>query len=258
MENNQHQNEGRTVSNASFKRQVGLGLGLLVALALTCFFSFRWINAQPREGRMPVPLRKVNEANAKIYNAYFDSTKLVPTYDKAKAVKSPRVNGRAGMTPVDTQTFRIKVARGAGDTLQVAMEDIFLLPKLDIVHDFKCIEGWSEVTHWGGAGFKAFLDKYKLGYNPATGERYKYVGLVTPDKGYYVGIEMAAMLHPQTILAYEMSGAALPVEQGAPVRLIIPVRYGVKNLKRIGTIFFSDERPADYWHERGYDYSGGH
>ena len=42
--------------------------------------------------------------------------------------------------------------------------------------------------------------------------------------------------------------------QGYPLRLIIPVKYGIKNIKRIGTIFFSDTRPKDYWYERGYDY----
>ena len=44
---------------------------------------------------------------------------------------------------------------------------------------------------------------------------------------------------------------------GAPLRLIIPVKYGIKNLKQIGAITFTDERPADFWAERGYDYYAG-
>ena len=85
----------------------------------------------------------------------------------------------------------------------------------------------------------------------------KYIGLETPDKAYYVGIDMKSALHPQTILCYEMNGQPLPANQGYPLRLIIPVKYGVKSLKQIGTISFSDQRPRDYWAERGYDYFSG-
>jgi DMSO/TMAO reductase YedYZ molybdopterin-dependent catalytic subunit len=85
----------------------------------------------------------------------------------------------------------------------------------------------------------------------------QYVGMVTPDKAYYVGLDMPSAMHPQTLLAYEMNGKPLPVKHGQPLRLIIPVKYGIKNLKRIGTISFSDERLPDYWAEQGYDYYSG-
>ena len=58
---------------------------------------------------------------------------------------------------------------------------------------------------------------------------------------------MESMLHPQTLLCYERNGAPLSQEHGAPLRLVIPVKYGVKNIKRIGTIRYCTQRPADYW-----------
>ena len=54
-----------------------------------------------------------------------------------------------------------------------------------------------------------------------------------------------------------LMSSELPEVDGAPLRLLIPVKYGVKNLKRIGKITFSDERPHDYWAENGYDYDSG-
>jgi DMSO/TMAO reductase YedYZ molybdopterin-dependent catalytic subunit len=84
------------------------------------------------------------------------------------------------------------------------------------------------------------------------------MGLSTPDNGYYVGIDMPSAMQSQTIFCYEMNGAPLPINQGYPLRLIIPVKYGVKHLKRIGTITFSDSQPRDFWAERGYDYFAGH
>jgi DMSO/TMAO reductase YedYZ molybdopterin-dependent catalytic subunit len=79
----------------------------------------------------------------------------------------------------------------------------------------------------------------------------------TPNGEYYVGLDIESALHPQTLLAYEMNDQPLTLEHGAPLRLIIPVKYGIKNLKRIGTITFSDKRPRDYWAEQGYDYYSG-
>ena len=72
------------------------------------------------------------------------------------------------------------------------------------------------------------------------------------------GSTWPSTLHPQTLLCYEMEGRPLTPDHGAPLRLLIPVKYGIKSLKQIGTIRFTDRRPADYWAERGYDWYAGH
>ena len=86
----------------------------------------------------------------------------------------------------------------------------------------------------------------------------RYVKMSTPDGAYYVGLDVASALHPQTLLCYEMNGDPLSPAHGRPLRLAIPVKYGIKNIKRIGTIAFTDARPTDYWAERGYDWYAGH
>ncbi len=79
----------------------------------------------------------------------------------------------------------------------------------------------------------------------------------TPDEKYYVGWDIEAIMHPQTLLAYEMNGAPLTNEHGAPLRLASPTKYGIKQIKRIGSIEFTNERPRDYWAENGYDWYAG-
>ena len=135
------------------------------------------------------------------------------------------------------------------------------LPKTEICFNFKCIEGWSQVTHWGGVRLIDFVNHYRLATRsgkPVSPDHVEdlahYAGFQTPDDKYYVGLDIASALHPQTLLCYEMNGKPLPYDQGAPLRLIVPVKYGIKSLKRIGLIYFSDQRPPDYWFERGYDY----
>ncbi len=155
---------------------------------------------------------------------------------------------------IDTATWKMQVVRSSGDTLLVTLAELKKLPKKEIVFDFKCIEGWSQVTHWGGVPLQTFMKAFGLDDEA----KMSYIGLQTPDKEYYVGIDMPSALQQQTLLCYEMNGKALPNDQGFPLRLIIPVKYGIKHLKRIGTLFFSNSKPPDYWAERGYDYYAGH
>jgi DMSO/TMAO reductase YedYZ molybdopterin-dependent catalytic subunit len=156
-------------------------------------------------------------------------------------------------TSFDPALWKLNLVKNAGDTLFITLDEIKTLPKTTIVFDFKCIEGWSQVIRWAGVRFSDFASKYHLDVQTQM----KYAGLLTPDSQYYVGIDIPSLMHPQTLLCYEMNGKTLPMNQGYPLRLIIPVKYGIKHLKRIGTINFSNTRPPDYWYERGYDYYSG-
>lgn len=151
--------------------------------------------------------------------------------------------------------------------LLLTLDDIRTLPRVEMTTELKCIEGWSTIVNWAGARFADFAARYQPptregGGAPGARERpqelVRYVGLATPDGGYYVGMDMPSALHPQTLLCYEMNGQPLTPEHGAPLRLVTPVKYGIKHIKRIGRITFTDERPGDFWAERGYDWHSGH
>lgn len=230
---------------------------LLFFLAmLAAFLLWKKLSKEPQDAGIGNTLRGGLLADERIFSSLFNKNTLVKTYPKSAAVKQVRVNGDYGLRDetINTSTWRLKLVKSNGDTLFISLNDIKKLPKQEVVFDFKCIEGWSQKTWWGGARFVDFIKAYHLEKEASL----NYVGLVTPDKEYYVGIDEPSMLQPQTILCYEMNGVPLPLKQGYPLRLIIPVKYGIKHLKRIGTIFFSDQKPPDYWAERGYDYYSGH
>jgi len=149
--------------------------------------------------------------------------------------------------------------------LLLTLDDIKSLPRIEMTTELKCIEGWSTIVNWAGARFSDFIAQFlpatRNGSQPdlrRADDFVQYVSMVTPDGGYYVGMDMPSILHPQTLLAYEMNGAPLTLPHGAPLRLVTPTKYGIKQIKRIGRISFTDERPADYWGERGYDWYSGH
>jgi DMSO/TMAO reductase YedYZ molybdopterin-dependent catalytic subunit/thiosulfate reductase cytochrome b subunit len=117
-----------------------------------------------------------------------------------------------------------------------------------------CVEGWSAIAWWGGLRFADLLQAH----SPAPGARWaKLESSVNLDAAgnsdpYYVSIDLPTARHPQTLLATHLSGETLPVEHGAPLRLLAPMKLGLKNIKAITSISYSVEEPADYWHERGY------
>ena len=96
----------------------------------------------------------------------------------------------------DPATWQMIVLKKNGDTLRVKLDDIKKLPKTELIFNFKCIEGWNQVTHWGGVKFSEFIKAY--GLTDESGM--KYLGLITPDKAYYVGIDMPSAMHPPNLI----------------------------------------------------------
>jgi DMSO/TMAO reductase YedYZ molybdopterin-dependent catalytic subunit len=149
--------------------------------------------------------------------------------------------------------------------LLLTMEDIRKLPHVEMVTEFKCIEGWSEIVSWGGVRLRDLLAEFPpyIGntsqFHPTkfAADLPEYIAFETPDGQYYVGIEREVALHPQTLLVHEMNGQPLTPDHGAPLRLVTPLKYGIKQIKQIGRIAYTDQRPRDYWYEQGYDYSAG-
>ncbi|MEO8859974.1 MAG: molybdopterin-dependent oxidoreductase [Ginsengibacter sp.] len=242
------------ISEKKLRKRTLISFSIFIVLLVAALLAWNRLHQQPKIAGTPGTLRKGLNFNGTFFSNFLSDDHLAKTYPLSAAVPHVRVNGDAGMeNDFDTATWKLQVVRNPGDTLFLTMDDIKSLPKTDIIFDFKCIEGWSQVTHWAGAKFSDFMTKYNL--NAQT--QMNYVGLLTPNKKYYVGIDMRSIMHPQTLLCYEMNGKPLPMNQGYPLRLIIPVKYGIKHLKRIGTIYFSNEKPPDYWYERGYDYFSG-
>lgn len=235
-------------------RRTLLSFAAFSALSLSGLKVFSLIKASPQEDGVQKPLRDALSTNEKIFSSTFSEKRLIKEYPVSAAVKKVRVNGYDGLESSLDADWRLNVQKKNGTSFSLALDEIKKLPKKEVVFNFKCIEGWSQITHWGGVPLKTFLATYGLNEE----SQMNYVGLQTPDKKYYVGIDMPSAVQEQTLLCYEMNGAPLPLNQGYPLRLIIPVKYGIKHLKRIGTLYFSDAKPPDFWAERGYDYYAGH
>jgi len=259
-------NKFNTMVSGSQSRAVTSVAVLLIGLG-SAFGAFTWMRHMDESKGLPLPFRRTLEFNEKVWTWFLDPMKTDGNHAAPKRGRRARFNGDIGLkSPIDLKSWKMtvtsKVEERAIPDISITMPDIMKLPRTDIVIEFKCIEGWSEVMAASGVKFTDFLAHYHLGthsgkpadFSLRRQDLYSDVGFETPDGDYYVSIDMKSMLSPQTLLAYEINGIPLSLENGAPLRLIIPNKYGVKNIKRIGRITFADSPQPDYWGEEGYDW----
>jgi DMSO/TMAO reductase YedYZ molybdopterin-dependent catalytic subunit len=212
---------------------------------------WRWVQTQSTDDGIPQVLRDTLEVNEGIWSNVQDRS--APEYSIADA-RPIQVNGRIGIREeIDLAAWTVRVEGPGGELLdELDLAHFEALPQHDLVIEHKCIEGWSNITHWGGTRFRDFHEAYAERIGDAS-----YVSLETPDGEYYVGWDLDAILHPQTMLALREHGEPLDQAHGAPLRLATPNKYGIKCLKRIGVIRYTDRRPPDFWAERSYDWYAG-
>jgi DMSO/TMAO reductase YedYZ molybdopterin-dependent catalytic subunit len=234
------------------------------AAALIGVLGWRWMPPETKENL----LRRSFEFSEHVSQIFYSPKRLAPEFGK-DAISPKRVNGYHGIQEeIDLAKWQLRVGGLAGrsDDLVLTMDDIRALPRTEMTTELKCIEGWSVIVNWAGVRFSDFAAAYgpkTLSGAPAdianrADDLLPYVSLVTPDTKYYVGWDTPSIMHPQTLLAYEMNGQPLLPDHGAPLRLASPTKYGIKQIKRIGRIEFTAERPADFWAESGYDWYSGH
>ena len=201
-------------------------------------------------------LNRVLTFDDDVAEALYSPTRSVRTYPKS-AVTALR-NNYNGATPkpdyIPGWTLTVS-GLASGRVERLALADLLArFERHDQVTRLCCVEGWSGIAWWGGLRFADLLRAHP----PMQGARWaKLVSAVSLDSNgnsdpYYVSIDLPTALHPQTLLATHFSGGPLPLEHGAPLRLVAPMKLGLKNIKAVTSIEYSVEEPADYWNERGY------
>jgi len=148
------------------------------------------------------------------------------------------------------------------------LDDLLKLPHEERVYRFRCVEAWSMVVPWVGFPLKALLEKVR----PTS--KAKFVRLVTlhddlryPGAAeqpwypwpYFEALTMAEASHELTMLATGIYGHPLPNQHGAPVRLVVPWKYGYKNIKAIVRIELVEAKPRTFWSQLAgdeYDFDG--
>ena len=146
------------------------------------------------------------------------------------------------------------------------LEDLLKLSAMEErIYRMRCVEGWSMVIPWVGYSLSELIKKVE----PMGSAKYvEFITLADPKTMPYVGsrilswpytegLRMDEAMHPLTLLTFGMYGEVLPNQNGAPVRLTVPWKYGFKSGKSIVKIRFTENQPATAWnkaaaHEYGF------
>ena len=191
-----------------------------------------------------------------VAEALYSPARFVPTYTKSQI--TPLKNNYNGATPGPgyIPAWRLTLD-GLSSGVAVSL-DIHTILTHHQIHDqitrFVCVEGWSAIAWWAGLKFDDLLQAYPPVSQAKWARLESSVNLDSygnPDP-YFVSIDLPTARHPQTLLATHLNGQPLAVDHGAPLRLITPVKLGLKNIKAITRITYMQDEPKDYWAERGY------
>jgi len=132
-----------------------------------------------------------------------------------------------------------------------------LHPLEERIYRFRCVEAWSMVIPWVGFSLSELIQQVQ----PQPSAKYiQFLSLADPnqmpgltqsnlDWPYSEGLRMDEAMHPLTLLTFGLYGEVLPNQDGAPVRIIVPWKYGFKSAKSIVKIKFVDKQPRTTWNE---------
>ena len=191
-----------------------------------------------------------------VAEALYSRNRLVPTYTKSQI--TPLRNNYNGATPNPSYIPEWRLTLdGLASGLSVSMNIRNLLASFQVheqITRLVCVEGWSAIAWWAGLRFDDLLRAY-----PPMSQA-KWVRIESsvnlgpwgnPDP-YFVSLDLSTARHSQSLLATHLNGKPLTVEHGAPLRLVAPVKLGLKNIKAITRISYTRDEPADYWAKHGY------
>ena len=205
----------------------------------------------PASGEL-ADVKKWPDSTTDKVNSFQDITTYNNFYEFGTGKSDPAANAHT----LKTSPWSVQVSGEAGKTGTFTLEDILKPHSLEErIYRHRCVEAWSMVIPWDGFPLAALLKRFEPTSNA------KYVQFVTlndrtqmPGVRYPVlewpyreGLTMAEAMHPLAFVAVGIYGKVLPNQNGAPLRTVLPWKYGFKSTKSIVRIHFTDRQPQTSW-----------
>jgi sulfoxide reductase catalytic subunit YedY len=154
-----------------------------------------------------------------------------------------------------TRPWTVEVSGMVQKPTTFGIEDLLNYDQEERIYRFRCVEAWSMVIPWNGFQLKKLLDRveplsqakyvaFQSLYDPAQMQSSFFAGIDLP---YVEGLRLDEAMHPLTLLATGLYGKPMPNQNGAPIRLVVPWKYGFKSIKSVVKITLTDDEPPTTW-----------
>ena len=247
--------EGEVTSEAHYRnrrdflKSTGAGLALCGATLLGCD---RVGGAESKERRSVAMADGSGFKTEEDPTSYEDATSYNNFYEFGTDKSDPKRYGGA----METTPWSVEISGAVAKPGKISLEDLLRgHDPEERIYRMRCVEAWSMVIPWMGVPLGKILQRFE----PTSGAKYvAFQTLHDPAQmpgqkrptiqwPYREGLRMDEAMHPLTIVATGMYGRELPNQNGAPLRLVVPWKYGFKGIKSIVSIHLQEKQPMTSW-----------
>ena len=246
-----------TPENVYLNRRNFIRGGLLAGTTLATAGLYRLINVPPAPEVETAKIENIAAPSdiATVTGEQLTSYEDITNYNNYYEFSTTKTAVARSAKDFVTRPWTIEVGGLAQKPQTFDIEELLKFEQQERIYRFRCVEAWSMIIPWVGFPLKTLLDKVEpLGTA-------KYVAFQTYydrrqmqssfaagiDFPYVEGLRLDEALHPLTILATGLYGKLLPNQNGAPLRLIVPWKYGFKSIKAITKITLTATEPPTTW-----------
>ncbi len=229
--------------------------GLLAGTTLATAGAYRFINPPPPKAFVTAEIQNITKPTDFRTEEKLNTFEEITNYNNFYEFSTSKTSVARRAENFITRPWTIEVGGLVQKPKTFDIEEILKFQQEERIYRFRCVEGWSMVIPWVGFPLKTLLEKVEpLGVA-------KYVAFQTLydskqmqssfsagiDLPYVEGLRLDEAVHPLTILATGLYGKQMPNQNGAPIRLVVPWKYGFKSIKSIVKITLTETEPPTTW-----------
>lgn len=238
--------------------------GLLVASAGITAGTYRFFNPAPEPTVEVKDLSTIEAPKTYSTDEKANSIEQITNYNNFYEFGTSKDAPARNAQKLVTRPWTVEVGGMVQRPRTFDIEELLRYEQEERIYRLRCVEGWSMVVPWIGFPLKKLLDEVEpLGSAQYIAFQTLYDRKVMIssfsagiDFPYAEGLRLDEALHPLTILATGLYGKELPKQDGAPIRLVVPWKYGFKNIKSIVKITLTDKEPPTTWNQAAQDEYG--
>ena len=229
--------------------------GLLAGTTLATGGVYRFLNPPPAKPIVTAEIQNITRSSDFITEEKLNTFEEITNYNNYYEFSTNKTSVARAAEDFVTRPWTIEVGGLVQKSQTFGIEDLLKFEQEERIYRLRCVEGWSMVIPWVGFSLKTLLDKvepfgkakyvaFETLYDSKQMQSSLFAGIDLP---YVEGLRLDEAIHPLTILATGLYGKQLPNQNGAPIRLVVPWKYGYKSIKSIVKITLTDSEPPTTW-----------